>query len=59
MSDKRQAVLFLVSGGLSVERACALLQLHRSTFRYAAHPRDDTLVVARMHTLAAQNPRYG
>ena len=59
MSDKRQAVLFLVSGGLSTQRACALLQLHRSTFRYAAHPRDDTLVVARMHTLAAQNPRYG
>ena len=59
MSDKRQAVQGLVSGGLSVQRACALLQLHRSTFCYAAHPRDDTPVVARMHTLAAQNPRYG
>jgi putative transposase len=59
VSDKRQAVHFLVSGGLSVQRACALLTLHRSTFRYAAHPRDDTLVVARMQALAAQHPRYG
>ncbi len=59
MSDKRAAVQFLVGGGLSVQRACALLQLHRSTFHYTAHPRDDTPVVARMHALAAQNPRYG
>jgi len=59
VSDKRQAVQDLVSAGLSRQRACALLQLHRSTFRYVAHPRDDTLVVARMETLAARNPRYG
>ena len=59
MSDKRQAVHFLISGGLSVQRACALLQLHRSTFRYAAHPRDDTQTVTQMQSLAAQNPRYG
>lgn len=59
MSEKREAVQLLVGGGLSVARACALLSLHRSTFLYAAHPRDDTLVVARMHSLAAKNPRYG
>ena len=59
MGDKREAVQLLVSGGLSVQRACSLLQLHRSTFRYAAHPRDDALVVARMEALAVQNPRYG
>jgi putative transposase len=59
VADKRAAVQFLVSGGLPVQRACALLHVHRSTFRYAAHPRDDTEVVARMHTLAAQHPRYG
>ena len=50
---------FLISGGLSTQRACALLQLHRSTFRYAAHPRDDTQTVTQMQSLAAQNPRYG
>ncbi len=59
MADKRQAVQFLVAGGLSVQRACALLSLHRSTFRYAAHPRDDTQTVTHMQRLAAQNPRYG
>ncbi len=59
VAEQRTAVDFLVAGGLSVLRACALLSLHRSTFRYAAHPRDDTPVVARLHSLAAQNPRYG
>jgi putative transposase len=59
VSDKRQAVQFLVTGGLSAQRACALLHLHRSTFRYAAHPRDDTQTVTHMQSLAAQHPRYG
>jgi putative transposase len=59
VSDKREAVQVLVGGGLSVARACALLRLHRSTFLYAAHPRDDSPLVARMQTLAAHNPRYG
>ena len=59
MSDKRQAVQFLLGGGLSTQRACALLSLHRSTFRYAAHPRDDTQTVTHMQSLAAQHPRYG
>ena len=59
MSDKRAAVQVLVSGGLSVQRACALLHLHRSPFRYVAHPPDDTVVVAHMQALAAQHPRYG
>jgi putative transposase len=59
VTDKRQAVEFLVGGGLSVQRACVLLRLHRSTFRYAAHPRDESQLVARLQTLATQNPRYG
>lgn len=59
MDDKRQAVQDLVSGGLSVQRACALLNLHRSTFRYTAHPRDDTQTVIQMQSLATQHPRYG
>jgi putative transposase len=59
VSDKRQAVDFLVGGGISVQRACALLSLHRSTFRYVAHPRDDTQTVSHMQSLAAQHPRYG
>lgn len=59
MADRRQAVEFLVGSGLSAQRACALLRLHRSTFRSAAHPKDESQLVARLQTLAAQNPRYG
>lgn len=59
MSDRRQAVHFLVGGGLSTQRACTLLRLHRSTFRYAAHPRDAPQPVTHMQRLAAQHPRYG
>src|SRR5918998_1134337 len=59
VAEQRTAADFLVAGGLSVLRACALLHLHRSTFRYAPHPRDDTPLVARIHSLAAKNPRYG
>ena len=59
MADQRSAVDFLVAGGLSVQRACALVHLHRSTFRYTAHPRDDTALLAQMHALAERHPPYG
>ncbi len=59
VADQRSAVEFLVAGGLSVQRACTLIQIHRSTFRYVAHPRDDTALVAQLQTLAARHPRYG
>jgi putative transposase len=59
VADQRGAVQFLVAGGLSVHRACILVQLHRSTFRYVAHPRDDTALVAQLQSLAARHPRYG
>lgn len=49
----------LVAGGLSEQRACVLLDLHRSTFRYVAHPKDDSALLAQIHELAARNPRYG
>lgn len=59
MAEKREAVTFLVAGGLSVPRACSLLQLARSTFRYIAQPRDDTLLLSQIHELTARHPRYG
>ena len=59
MAEQRAAVLFLVDGGLSVQRACHLVGIHRSTFHYAAHPRDDTGLVDQIQTLAAQHPRSG
>ncbi len=59
MAEQRAAVVFLVDGGLSVQRACQLVGLHRSTFLYVAHPPDDTALVDQLQTLAAKHPRYG
>lgn len=49
----------LITGGLSVNRACQLASISRATFRYCAHPEDDTAVIAQMQELAYRYPRYG
>jgi putative transposase len=59
VADQREVVRFLVGGGVSVQRACVLVQLHRSTFRYQAHPRDDTALVGQLQQLTTRYPRYG
>lgn len=59
MAEQRAAVQFFVTRGLSVQRACALVQIHRSTFRYVAHPPDDTALLSQIQSLAEQHPRYG
>lgn len=59
LADRRSAVQFFVAGGLSVRRACALVQLHRSTFQYLAHPTDDRPLLEQMQHLTVQYPRYG
>ena len=46
--------------GVSIRRACALMSVARSTLRYESRlVRQDAPVVAAMHELAAQYPRYG
>lgn len=59
MAEQREAVRFLVAGSLSVERACQLVAIHRSTFRYVAHPADDEPLLAKIKELAERHPRYG
>jgi putative transposase len=59
VAEQREVVQRLVAGGLSVQRACTLVQIHRSTYRYAAHPPDDTALVAQIQELAQRYPRYG
>lgn len=59
LADRRAAVQFLIAGGLSVRRACALVQIHRSTVQYAAHATDDTPLLNQIQHLAVQHPRYG
>jgi hypothetical protein len=59
MAEQREAVTFLVAGGLSVPRACVLVHMARSTFRSVAQPRDDSELLAQIREMVARNPRYG
>lgn len=59
MAEQREAVRFLVAGGLSVPRACARVQLARATFRSGTKPRDESALLAQIHDLVAQHPRDG
>lgn len=59
MTEQRDAVRFLVGGGLSVPRACTLVHIPRSTFLYVGKPADDTQLLTQIRDLAAHHPRYG
>jgi putative transposase len=53
-------VLYATTRGLSARRACALLQVARSTWQYRSRrPDKDAPVLRPMCELAAQYPRYG
>jgi putative transposase len=57
---RRRQVAYLQSRGLSGRRACALMQVSRSTLAYHCRLAEkDAPVVTRMRALAAQYPRYG
>ena len=44
---------------LSERRACRLVRLSRSVYRYAAQPRDDSEIQKVLAELAAQHPEFG
>jgi putative transposase len=52
-------VRFLLTRGLSVVRACVLVQLQRATFRYQPRPAPDDELPGELEALAHANPRYG
>jgi len=53
-------VLYATTRGLSARRACALLQVARSTWQYRSQqPDKDAPVLRPMCELAAHYPRYG
>ena len=57
---RRRQVAFAQARGLSVRRACALLQVSRSTLGYQSRLAEkDAPIITRMRELAAQYPRYG
>jgi putative transposase len=59
VAERRDAVGFLHSRGLSVQRACQLVGLHRSTYHYQACPDQNTDLLNRIQKLAQRHPRYG
>jgi putative transposase len=59
ITEQREAVHFLVTRRISVQRACVLVQLQRATFRYQPRPVVNDGVAAQLHALAQQQPRYG
>jgi putative transposase len=57
---RRKQVAYVRRRGISLRRACALLQVARSTMGYeSVLARRDATVVAVMRELAAQYPRFG
>jgi putative transposase len=60
IAQQRDAVYFLATRGISVRRACTLLQLSRATFQYQAREREEEqALLAEITELAQHNPRYG
>jgi putative transposase len=59
VAEHRDAVRFLQSRGLSVQRACQLVGLHRSTYHYQARPDRNDDLSRRIQELAHKHPRYG
>ena len=49
----------LVKRGISKSRACALLDLHRSTFYYHAREDQNAQLEQELRELAQKHPRYG
>ena len=57
---RRKKVAYVRRRGISLRRACALLQIARSTMGYeSVLEKRDAPVVAAMRELAAQFPRFG
>jgi putative transposase len=60
ITERRDAAYFLATQGISVRRACTLVQLSRATFQYQARERpDEQALLADITKLAQHNPRYG
>src|SRR5215208_8331370 len=59
ITEQREAVRFLVTRRVSVQRACVLVQLQRATFRYQPRPVVNDGVATELSALAQEQPRYG
>jgi putative transposase len=59
VTERREAVRVLVMHGLSVQRACILVQLQRASFHYRPRSAVDDGVATQLQALAQAHPRYG
>ena len=59
VSERREAVRVLVTHGLSVQRACVLVQLQRASFHYQPRSAADDGMTTEIAALAQAHPRYG
>jgi putative transposase len=59
ITERREAVRFLVTRRISVQRACVLVQLQRPTFRYQPGPVTNDGVDEELRALAQAQPGYG
>ena len=58
--ERRAAITHMMTAhGLGVTRACGLIGMSRSLYRYEAKRQDDEALKARLTALAAQKHRYG
>jgi hypothetical protein len=59
IAQRREAVRFLSTQGVSVQRACVLVQLQRASFQYQPRSIADDGVESEIAALAKAHPRYG
>jgi putative transposase len=59
IAERREAVRFLGTQGVSVQRACVLVQLQRASFQYQPRSVADDGVESEIAALAQAHPRYG
>jgi hypothetical protein len=59
IAERRDAVRALVTHGVSVQRACVLVQIQRASFHYQPRSVADEGVTTEIAALAEAHPRYG
>jgi len=56
---KRELIAVLIAHGVSIRRACTTIQLPRSTWSYAAKPKDDNPIIDALNALVSDHPAIG
>ncbi len=59
VKEKREAIHYATGRGLSQRRACLLVEINRSTARYASHGPDDAELIQKIQAIQSMLPRFG